>query len=81
MVVKEDHRLLVLVAGKPEAVRALGTRTLSNLAPLLVEGLTKSAADPQVGFRVVQVVRRSFEIRRADLLPVFRRFPVSVSLR
>ena len=43
-----------LVAGKPEAVRAFGDEDVEYLAPLLVEGLARAAADQQVGFRVVQ---------------------------
>ncbi len=56
VVVKENHGLLGnLVAEKPEAVRAFRDEDVEYLAPLLVEGLTRAAADQQVGFRVVQV--------------------------
>jgi len=56
VVVKEDHRLLgYLVAGKSEAVRAFRDEDVEYLAPLLAEGLTRAAADQQVGFHVVQV--------------------------
>jgi len=44
----------ILVAGKPEAVRALRDEDIEYLAPLLVEGLTRAASDQQVGFSVVQ---------------------------
>ena len=44
----------ILVADKPEAVRAFRDEDVEYLAPLLVEGLTRAAADQQVGFRVVQ---------------------------
>jgi hypothetical protein len=55
MVVKENRGLLgILVAGKPEAVRASRDKDVDYLAPLLVEGLTRAASDQQVGFRVVQ---------------------------
>jgi hypothetical protein len=55
VVVKENRGLLgILVAGKPEAVRAFGNEDVEYLAPLLVEGLTKAAPDQQVGFRVVR---------------------------
>jgi hypothetical protein len=40
---------------KPEAVRAFGDDDIGYLAPLLVEGLARAAADQQIGFRVVQV--------------------------
>jgi hypothetical protein len=56
VVVKEDPGLLGrLVAGKSEAVRAFRDEDVEFLAPLLAEGLTRAAADQQVGFRVVQV--------------------------
>jgi len=56
VVVKEDHGLLGrLVAGKSEAVRAFRDEDVEYLAPLLAEGLTRAAADQQVGFHVVQV--------------------------
>jgi hypothetical protein len=55
MVVKENRGVLgILVAGKPEAVRAFRDEDVEYLAPLLVEGLTRAASDQQVGFRVVQ---------------------------
>ena len=55
VVIKENRGLLgILVAGKPEAVRAFGDEDVEYLAPLLVEGLTRAASDEQVGFRVVQ---------------------------
>jgi hypothetical protein len=55
MVIKENRGVLgILVAGKPEAVRAIGDEDVEYLAPLLVEGLTRAASDQQVGFRVVQ---------------------------
>lgn len=56
VVVKDGRgRMGDRVASKPEAVRAFGDEDVEYLAPLLVEGLTKAAADQQVGFRVVQV--------------------------
>jgi hypothetical protein len=55
VVVKENRGLLgKLAAEKPEAVRAFSEEDVEYLAPLLVEGLTRAAADQQVGFRVVQ---------------------------
>ncbi len=55
VIVKDSPGVLgKLVAGKPETVRAFGDEDVEYLAPLLVEGLTKAAADQQVGFRVVQ---------------------------
>ena len=55
MVVKENRGVLgILVAGKPEAVRAFRDEDVEYLAPLLVEGLTRAASDQQVGFRVGQ---------------------------
>jgi hypothetical protein len=55
MVIKENRGVLgILVAGKPEAVRAFRDEDVEYLAPLLVEGLTRAASDQQVGFRVVQ---------------------------
>jgi hypothetical protein len=56
-VVVQDGRGVLgnLAATKPEAVRAFGDEDVAYLAPLLVEGLTKAAADQQVGFRVVQI--------------------------
>ena len=54
VVVKENRDVLgMLVAGKPEAVRVFRDKDVDYLAPLLVEGLTRAAADQQVGFRVV----------------------------
>ena len=44
-----------MVSTKREAVRAFGDEDVEYLAPLLVEGLTKAAADQQVAFRVIQV--------------------------
>ena len=56
VVVKKSPGVLGnMVATKPEAVRAFGDEDVDYLAPLLVEGLTKAAADQQVGFRVVQI--------------------------
>jgi hypothetical protein len=53
--VKENRGFLgILVAGKPEAVRAFRDEDVEYLAPLLVEGITRAASDQQVGFRVVQ---------------------------
>lgn len=55
MVVKENRGVLgILVAGKPEAVRAFKDEDVEYLATLLVEGLIRAASDQQVGFRVVQ---------------------------
>ena len=55
VVVKESRGLLGnLVAGKPEAVRVFRDEDVQYLAPLLVEGLTRTASDQQVGFRVGQ---------------------------
>jgi hypothetical protein len=49
--VKENRGFLgILVAGKPEAVRAFRDEDVEYLAPLLVEGLTRAASDQQVGF-------------------------------
>ena len=60
-VVVKDSRgpLANLVTGKSEAVRAFGNEEVEYLAPLLVEGLTKAAADQQVGFRVAHVDAQS----------------------
>ena len=56
VVVKESRGFLgILVATKPEAVRAFRDEDVEFLTPLLVEGLTRAAADQQVGFRVVQI--------------------------
>ena len=56
VVVKESPGVLGnMVSTKREAVRAFGDEDVEYLAPLLVEGLTKAAADQQVAFRVVQV--------------------------
>jgi hypothetical protein len=57
VVVKESRGVLgnMVATKKPEAVRAFGDEDVEYLAPLLVEGLTKAAADQQVGFRVVQI--------------------------
>lgn len=57
VVVKESRGVLgnMVATNKPEAVRAFGDEDVEYLAPLLVEGLTKAAADQQVGFRVIQV--------------------------
>ncbi|MGH7217533.1 MAG: hypothetical protein ACREIG_09885, partial [Nitrospiraceae bacterium] len=56
VVVKESRGVSKSSAGdKPEAVRAFGDDDIGYLAPLLVEGLTRAAADQQIGFRVVQV--------------------------
>ena len=55
VVIKENLGLLgILVARKPEAVRAFRDEDVEYLAPLLVEGLSRAASDEQVGFRVVQ---------------------------
>jgi hypothetical protein len=56
VVVKDSRGVSKNSAGdKPEAVRAFGDDDIGYLAPLLVEGLTRAAADQQIGFRVVQV--------------------------
>lgn len=53
--VKENRSLLEnLLPGTPEATRVFGDADVEYLAPLLVEGLTRAAADQQVGFRVRQ---------------------------
>ncbi|HSV89949.1 MAG TPA: hypothetical protein VLH80_02570, partial [Nitrospiraceae bacterium] len=44
-----------MVSTKQEAIRAFGDEDVEYLAPLLVEELTKAAADQQVAFRVIQV--------------------------
>jgi len=50
-VVKVNRGLLEnLVAGKPEAVRAFRDEDVEYLAPLLVEGLTRTASDQRLGF-------------------------------
>ena len=55
VVIKENLGLLgILVARKPEAVRAFRDEDVEYLAPLLVEGLSRAASDERVGFRVVQ---------------------------
>ncbi|HKQ35357.1 MAG TPA: hypothetical protein VJT11_08655 [Nitrospiraceae bacterium] len=55
VVVKDSRRVSKNYAGdKPDAVRAFGDADIGYLAPLLVEGLTRAAADQQIGFRVVQ---------------------------
>lgn len=56
VVVKDSRGVSKNSAGdKPEAVRAFGDDDIGYLAPLLVEGLTRAAADQQIGFHVVQV--------------------------
>lgn len=56
VVVKDSRGVSKNSAGdKAEAVRAFGDDDIGYLAPLLVEGLTRAAADQQIGFRVVQV--------------------------
>ena len=53
VVVKENRGFLgILVAGKPEAVRAFRDEDVEFLTPLLVEGLTRAASDQEVTFRV-----------------------------
>lgn len=55
MVVKENRGVLgILVAGKPEVVRAFKDEDVEYLATLLVEEFVRDASDQQVGFRVVQ---------------------------
>lgn len=45
-----------LASGKSEAIRAFGNEDVEYLTPLLIEGLTKAAADQQIGFRVVKII-------------------------
>ncbi len=55
MVVKKNRGVLgILVAGKPEVVRAFKDEDDEYLAILMVEELIGAASDQQVGFRVVQ---------------------------
>ena len=55
MVVKENRGILgILVAGKPEVVRAFKDEDVEYQAILLVKELIRAASDQQVGFRVVQ---------------------------
>ncbi len=57
VVVKDKRGVLAnLAASKPEAIRAFRDEDVEYLTPLLVEGLTKAAADQQIGFRVVKIV-------------------------
>ena len=69
VVVKENRGFLgILVAGKPEAVRAFRDEDVEFLTPLLVEGLTRAASDQEVTFRVVQQGRPQNR-RRARFTP------------
>lgn len=43
-----------IIIGRPEAVRAFMDEDIQFLAPLLVEGLARAAADQQVGFRLTR---------------------------
>ncbi len=59
VVVKDNRGVLANLAAsarKLEAVRAFGDEDVEYLTPLLIEGLTKAAADQQIGFRVVKIV-------------------------
>lgn len=53
--VKDNQGLLQdLLAGQPPAVAVFTEDDIRYLAPLLAEGLTRAAADQQVGFRLIQ---------------------------
>lgn len=77
VVVKKSPGVLGnMVSTKREAVRAFEDEDVEYLAPLLVEGLTKAAADQQVAFRVVQVSAPSNpQSSRATLCLSSVRFP------
>ena len=44
-----------LVAGRSETLRAFSDDNVAYLAPLISDGLTRAAADQQVGFRIEQI--------------------------
>jgi hypothetical protein len=55
ILVRDEHGLLKnLIAGKAETYRVFSDDEVAYLAPLLVDGLTRAAADQQVGFKIPQ---------------------------
>ena len=56
VVVKDTGGVLgSLVGSKPQTMQVFGNEDVEYLAPLLADGLARSASDQQVGFRIVQV--------------------------